>query len=105
MPKHLGLWQKRRQFRPQRRQAQRCTSAASSTGGMRMIALCISRDAKLQLWAGLGHLIMSTGRAVAPGPNELHGSPSYFLPKLGKNLLSGCGLIAPGPGVASGSGL
>ena len=87
MPKHLGLWQKRRQFRPQRRQAQRRTSAASSTGGMRMMALCISRDA--ELWAG--HL----SRAVAPGLDELHGAPSYFLPKLGKNSLSGWEIIAP----------
>ena len=52
-----------------------------------MIALCIIRDAKL--WAG--HL----SRAVAPGLDELHGSPSSLLPKLSKNSLSGWDLIAP----------
>ena len=52
-----------------------------------MIALCISRDARL--WEG--HL----SRALAPGLDELNGSPSSFPPKLGKNSLPGWDLIAP----------
>ena len=54
---------------------------------MQIIALCVSRDAKL--WTG--HL----SREEAPGLNELHVSLSYFRPKLIKNSLSGWGRKAP----------
>ena len=60
------------------KQSKRRASAASSTWAMRMMALHISGDVKL--WAG------NLSRAVAPGLDELHASPSSFLPKIGQEF-------------------
>ena len=78
MPKHMGLYQKHPYFRPQTSKAKRRASAASSTWAMRMMALHISGDVKL--WAG------NMSRAVAPELNELHGSPSSLLLKIGQEF-------------------
>ena len=48
------------------------------SGVVRMMALHISGDVKL--WAG------NLSRAVAPGLDELHASPSSFLPKIGQEF-------------------
>ena len=58
--------------------SKRRTSAANSTRGIRMMALYISGDGKL--WAG------NLNRTVASGLDELHGSPSSFLPKFGQEF-------------------